>query len=1494
MTPRNMNLNFDVFLCHNDKDKPHVEPLYFRLKESGINPFLDKYCHLAGMSFLSGIESGFRASSSCAVFIGPHGISGIQQIELEMAVIRKAKEKNFPVIPVLLPGSSSGNLPLYITLNTWVDFRGGIDNDEEFKRLIAGIKGDMNLLTENIKENLSAFLEASKRSIITIPDQPPDDIKKALQQASRPLLRWPITLADGRWINREEFKRIKEKIEASSTSTTLLLGSPGSGKSALLARLAQDLLNAGIAVLAIKADRIPSDVKTIEQMTTHLGLPCEPAFCVEVLAKLERVVLIIDQLDALADMVDLHSHRLGLLLNLIRNVSTLPNVHIIASCRTFEHMHDPRLRNLDAESINMELPSKEDVKVVLLEKGIQTTGWPIDFIEILQTPQYLKIFLEHSRGTTEPEIFQSSHAMLNKLWQEHIESAGNDCIELVDTIATIMAEREELWLPMVKFQDRMTILQRLEAADILTFDEIGHRVGFSHQTLFEYARARAFVRMEGSLSDYVHQRQNGMFVRPQLWNALNYLRSADQVSYKREVSALLRYDELRLHIRILIIEFLSQLNSPQEFEANWLLPYLEQPEFKYRILSCMSGSKGWFDIIADTLLPAYMTLPSDQAISVAALLQNALSFAKDKALNLIEKFWLQTPDKDNLTLLVLDYLKTWDEKAMNIACIIFSRLDTPNHWIQPIVTLVSEHAPQLAPRLLKVYLDRLLDKARLEATKKLPPMPANASEEEQMLYTLTYEKNKAYKQLLEANRDFYELSSVAEAAPSEFLHSIWSWFIDVLTLIVNEPHHILIGYRDDHCLATNLDGDVDCIREYPLIFSIETAVKSLASQDSKAFMEFYEKWKNADFLVIQRLLARSLARLSESHPYKILEFLLEDKRRLILGGYQDKHSDTKALIMLLVPKLDRESLIKLETALCDFNMYKESWREDEPNIKLNHLKYNRQHRLRLLRAFPLEYMSEKTRRLLAEEERAFPKMDDKDVRFSGVHCIGSPMSVDQMTKANDEEIIGLFNLLGNVSDHHPKDLLKGGTFQASQAYKEFAKEHPDKAISIIFKMNPKDHNMPVSYAVEGLGNSNLSAAELFNVISNLVKVGFDSDDFHFHAASAIGSRINSNTPLPENFFEILRGWLISWSPPVQTSTTEEQADGESVIWQSHRIIMLPHDNYPILETLSRACLLPQPPLTDRWLSILEEHLLRDEDPDVWKVLSIYWLPNLAFANKNRSERFLDAFFSKYPQVMNSTDGAVLIARTQSWVSESFVSKWLDQLRNSDWKLGAQAYAEIILLRHAWFPECSWAKETIKDIFSVKHEESEKMIDLLVGAAYTAVELWSEPQYRILGTEFLLRLIPTSDDRVRRTVSHIFGRENTLFYDDNMKRILDSLCTYPDVLANDRTGYLIEALENIVIIDPDRVYQICSAIVDKLGKKLTNIAQSSAIWSENLINIALALNRLDMPHRERGLELFEKLLNLGVWRVRETLLELDRRLVPNVAARPSRRRRRRGK
>ena len=49
------------------------------------------------------------------------------------------------------------------------------------------------------------------------------------------------------------------------------------------------------------------------------------------------------------------------------------------------------------------------------------------------------------------------------------------------------------------------------------------------------------------------------------------------------------------------------------------------------------------------------------------------------------------------------------------------------------------------------------------------------------------------------------------------------------------------------------------------------------------------------------------------------------------------------------------------------------------------------------------------------------------------------MSVDQMTKASDEEIIGLFDLLGSKSDNHPKDWLKEGQFRRHKPFKNLLK-----------------------------------------------------------------------------------------------------------------------------------------------------------------------------------------------------------------------------------------------------------------------------------------------------------------------------------------------------------------------------------------------------------------------------------------------------------------------
>jgi len=85
--------------------------------------------------------------------------------------------------------------------------------------------------------------------------------KTALKEASVDLLSWEKTLPNDRWMERPEQGSIEACFQR-NTSVTVLLGEPGSGKSALLSKIAADLLKIGAPVFALKADLLATEVRT--------------------------------------------------------------------------------------------------------------------------------------------------------------------------------------------------------------------------------------------------------------------------------------------------------------------------------------------------------------------------------------------------------------------------------------------------------------------------------------------------------------------------------------------------------------------------------------------------------------------------------------------------------------------------------------------------------------------------------------------------------------------------------------------------------------------------------------------------------------------------------------------------------------------------------------------------------------------------------------------------------------------------------------------------------------------------------------------------------------------------------------------------------------------------------------------------------------------------------------------------------------------------------
>jgi formylglycine-generating enzyme required for sulfatase activity len=143
-----MTEQFDVFLAHNSVDKPLVREIGVRLRERGLNPWLDEEQIAPGELFQEAIQKAIPNIKSAAIIIGASGLGQWQVIELH-TLTSQFVEQGVKVIPVLLPGVTG--LPeklLFLRQFNWVSFK-DIKDDDAFYRFEWGITGKKPQLTNS-------------------------------------------------------------------------------------------------------------------------------------------------------------------------------------------------------------------------------------------------------------------------------------------------------------------------------------------------------------------------------------------------------------------------------------------------------------------------------------------------------------------------------------------------------------------------------------------------------------------------------------------------------------------------------------------------------------------------------------------------------------------------------------------------------------------------------------------------------------------------------------------------------------------------------------------------------------------------------------------------------------------------------------------------------------------------------------------------------------------------------------------------------------------------------------------------------------------------------------------------------------------------------------------------------------------------------------------------------------------------------------------------
>jgi len=1316
------------------------------------------------------------------------------------------------------------------------------------------------------------------------------ELKTKLAEASSSLLNWPTTLANEIWLHRKELDLLEERFKASRGSANLILGKPGTGKSAILALLCRHLIEKGVPVLAIKADMLPRYTKTFDDLKTYLHLPFPLIRCLSIVSRSEPAVLIIDQMDAVSEYVDRKSERLNILLDLIQIVSKIDGIHVVSSCRWFEYQNDIRLTTTEAEIINLNPPSWEDVKRVLKEFGFPEEHYSDEARSLLSVPLHLKILLDLKSRDPKAGIPSSLQGLLEGIWQQRILSGEKESGKMgfIDMLCKRMSEDEELWVPRALADDYFHILEELQQANIVQLDPSGLKIGFVHQTYFDFGRARAFARGQESLSEHVIQRQNGLFIRPVLLSTLEYLRGSSIATYEKEVISLWNNEELRSHLKNLLIDYLGSVEKPNDTEVSCLAPLLEDESQQQKVLLALAGSPGWFSAINRKYLPILMTQKPKLPHYIIPVLSRAFYFNRDEVVKMVRGYWLPDNNYDEDVLLLFSYLTDWDELSVEMICEVAKRHDS--QWIPHIANLVSGSKPSLAPKIVKADFGRRMKEAlkKEAATVQIAP-PADADDEEKAIYELQRRKGKEIENLLRYDKGWHDLSQIAARAPKAFIESLWPWFTAVIEIIAYDPQPFVATYQEDHSLGTQIERNGG-VPDQPVL-ALHDAVVTLSEKEPDAFLKFFYENLDSPYIAVHRLLCAGLLGLCESYPDVVLNYLTSDSRRLAIGDFSDCHKATRRLIEGVAEYLDEEGRNTLELSIINWNRYCGDDPEWTPKDRFKRKKWQRQHRLRLLRSFPDNFISDEGRRLRDTEERALPGTLNWDSRFEGGGWVGSPMSSQQMAKAKDEHILRLFEELPDSAEwDHPKrswDFV-GGSIQASREFGKLAEQEPQRVANIVTKFKPKDQERPVAMALAGLAKSEFPSSELFKVIEILVEKGHGGFEFRRELASTLSEMARKESGLPDTMIKLMETWLEEDPhPSLKDISDREQEEelGQSILWGYDFSFSVPGGRDAYLRALAKGYLLRSSPDYESFYEVIKSRMNLEKHPMIWK-MSLRSMSLLYNWDKEKAELCFDHVISNFKDVRESKLGVLEIAKTLRFVPrQKTVEKWLTMFRESRSLFGKQAFGELVLLRALQNPTDNWALNQI--MTSLANKES---FGIHRGLAFAAVNNCEAPSHQQICTDVLLELSSSDDELVHEAISQLFQRGKEIVLSRNIKKIILAILPRDQLLLKCADN-LIEGVADQTPGDPEFVGRICLRILEAGKTEMRGIGSRLALTAEHLTKISITLHRMPPPHRATGLEIFERMIDRNIPQARQALDILDRKPVSPYPSKPIRKSRR---
>ena len=918
-----------------------------------------------------------------------------------------------------------------------------------------------------------------------------------------------------RLINRAEIIREESRSAVAALlehgKSVMLEGMAGSGKSCVLAQLMGRLEEQGVPCLVMRLDRLDGGDQHAQAIGTRLGLPKSPAITLGEFAGGRPSVLVVDQLDALSVVSARNQAVWGAFNELLEEARTYPRMRVLFACRSFDLERDPRLRALAddrerVERIPVGLLDEEVIRSAIAAAELDPAALSERQLRILSIPLHLHLLLESANSG--PVKFASAGDLFDAFWEHKAAGVsrqmGGDLsvwTAAVGRLCDELSERETLVAPSLVLDEYGEALNVLASEGVVYVQD--GSVRFFHESFFDYAFARTFLRLNNDLVQWLLADEQHLFRRSQVRQVLAFLRSreTDRGHYLKALEGLLSHPRVRFHIKKLVLDWLGALPDPTSDE--WDIVEGLEGELSEHAWGVARNSVAWFDALhAMGHLEEWLKSDDEQIERVLTLLRmpEVLEQRSATIAGLVRDFrtksaewrtrlrWLvgggygyTSPEMHDLVIdLVAD--GTLDGVRPGVA--------VNDDWWFMWYGLGTEQ-PGFAVRLLGAWFDRQL--ARAAELGREDPFSGNP-------------------ELVEYSQVSGDLiRECAMAAPLAFVRELFPRLAEFDRSVPKEwiaapSKH---GKPDDQLR--------DALAEAMSIVAAGDSAGLDAIVDAATYGE--SKWMCA-------LLLQAWSANAAVYADRVVQFLLERPNRRLDIGYDIAMGEADILaavsrtaVAAASERCSGESFAELENAILQFTP---EWEKRNRAVGRT--------ALALLRALPEERISDGARRRIQELERRFPGAPERGSprppdADSGATWTGSPISAaDQRLMRDEQWLTAMAKYRSAEEDAARGGTIVGGASEFSRGLEALAREHPERFAALANRMDASLHSLYFEAILRGLTHGEGSDRpgtldQVCGVLRRITDIGVGVSEKVL--ADAVGALADED--VPEDIVRVLCG-----------------------------------------------------------------------------------------------------------------------------------------------------------------------------------------------------------------------------------------------------------------------------------------------------------------------------------------------------------------------------------